>query len=112
MGPRDRGPSVGLMPTTPWHAEPEDEVLAALDTAPQGLSDADARERLRRYGPNRLPEASGPSALRLLLDQVRTPLMWTLLAAAGLALALGEIEDGLVVAAVVVLNALIGFAQE
>ncbi len=72
----------------------------------------EAQERLSRFGPNRLPEAAGPSAARLLLDQVRTPLMWALLAAGGLALALGEIEDGLVVLAVVVLNALIGFAQE
>ena len=90
----------------------EQEVAAALDAGPAGLSTAEAEERLSRFGPNRLPEASGPSAARLLLDQVRTPLMWALLAAGGLALALGEIEDGLVVLAVVVLNALIGFAQE
>lgn len=104
-------PSVTRM-STAWHATPEDEVLTALDAAPGGLSADDAAARLERFGPNRLPEASGPSAARLLLDQVRTPLMWALLAAGGLALALGEIEDGLVVLAVVVLNALIGFAQE
>ena len=98
--------------TTPWHATPEQEVVAALDARPDGLSTAEAEARLSRFGPNRLPEAAGPSAARLLLDQVRTPLMWALLAAGGLALALGEIEDGLVVLAVVVLNALIGFAQE
>ena len=97
---------------TAWHATPELDVAAALDAGPDGLSSADAQARLSRFGPNRLPEAAGPSAARLLLDQVRTPLMWALLAAGGLALALGELEDGLVVLAVVVLNALIGFAQE
>jgi calcium-translocating P-type ATPase len=95
-----------------WHATPGSEVIAALDADPDGLSEADALARLERFGPNRLPEASGPSAARLLLDQVRSPLMWALLAAAALALALGEIADGLVVLAVVTLNALIGFAQE
>jgi calcium-translocating P-type ATPase len=95
-----------------WHAKTADEVLAQLDTGPDGLSIADARERLDRFGANALPEASGPSAAQLLLDQVRTPLMWALLAAGGLALALGELADGLVVLAVVVLNTLIGFAQE
>ena len=97
---------------TAWHAKSPDEVIEALDARREGLSAADARARLERYGPNQLPEASGPSAAQLLLDQVRTPLMWALLAAGGLALALGEITDGLVVLAVVVLNALIGFAQE
>lgn len=100
------------MSDRPWHATPADDVVSALDAAPDGLSAADAHERLRRFGPNALPEAAGPSAARLLFDQVRTPLMWALLASSALALALGEIEDGLVVLAVVVLNALIGFAQE
>jgi calcium-translocating P-type ATPase len=96
----------------PWHAQPGAEVIAALDAGSDGLTSAEAQARLGRYGPNRLPEAEGPSAARLLLDQIATPLMWALLASGGLALALGELEDGLVVLAVVILNALIGFAQE
>jgi len=96
----------------PWHATPEAEVVAALGASPDGLTRAEAESRLTRFGPNRLPEAKRASAARLLFDQVRTPLMWALLASGGLALALGELEDGLVVLAVVVINALIGFAQE
>jgi calcium-translocating P-type ATPase len=97
---------------TPWHAAPAAEAASRLRADPEGLTSTEARERLDRYGPNRLPEASGPSAARLLLDQVRTPLIWALLVAGAAALALGEVEDGLVVLAVVILNALIGFAQE
>jgi calcium-translocating P-type ATPase len=97
---------------TPWHAAPAAEAASRLRADPDGLTSTEARERLDRYGPNRLPEASGPSAARLLVDQVRTPLIWALLVAGAAALALGELEDGLVVLAVVVLNALIGFAQE
>jgi calcium-translocating P-type ATPase len=95
-----------------WHAADGEEVAAALSADARGLSADEARRRLARFGRNRLPEAAGPSAAQLLLDQVRTPLMWALLAAGALALALGEIADGIVVLAVVVLNALIGFAQE
>ncbi len=95
-----------------WHAEPEHAVLARLGVDGSGLSAAEARERLRRHGPNRLPQQSGPSAAVLLARQVTGPLMWALLLAAGVAIALGELEDGLVVLAVVVLNALIGFGQE
>ena len=87
-------------------------MVAELQAGPGGLSAADAHARLERVGPNRLPEAPARPPLELLLDQLRTPLIWALLAAGGIALALGEIEDGLVVLAVVVLNALIGFAQE
>ncbi|MGZ4278794.1 MAG: P-type ATPase, partial [Solirubrobacteraceae bacterium] len=96
----------------PWHARSEAEVVAALDAGPDGLTSAEAQARLTRHGLNRLPEAVGPSAARLLLDQLATPLMWALLASGAIALALGEVEDGLVVLAVVILNALIGFAQE
>ena len=96
----------------PWHAQSEAEVVAALDAGPDGLTSAEAQARLTRHGLNRLPEAEGPSAARLLLDQLATPLMGALLAAGAIALALGEVEDGLVVLAVVILNALIGFAQE
>jgi calcium-translocating P-type ATPase len=105
---------MGVSPPTPpsWHAAPEAEVVAALDAGPDGLTSAEAQARLRRHGPNRLPAAEGPSAARLLLDQVATPLMGALVASGAVALALGEIEDGLVVLAVVILNALIGFAQE
>ena len=46
------------------------------------------------------------------MRQVANPLIYALLASAAIAIALGELEDGLVVAAVVVLNTLIGFVQE
>jgi calcium-translocating P-type ATPase len=100
------------MSERPWHAETTAEAALELESGPDGLTADDAGARLERFGPNRLPEASGPSAAKLLLDQIRTPLIWALLASGALALALGEVEDGLVVLAVVVLNALIGFAQE
>jgi len=96
----------------PWHAAAGAEVVAALDADPDGLTSTEARARLSRYGPNRLLAVEGPTAACLLLEQVATPLMGALLASGAIALALGEIEDGLVVLAVVIINALIGVAQE
>jgi calcium-translocating P-type ATPase len=87
-------------------------VLERLDAGPEGLTWEEARRRLERHGPNRLPATSGPSALALLLAQVNNPLLYALLLSAVVAIALGELDDGLVVLAVVVLNAAIGFAQE
>lgn len=95
-----------------WHASSRTDALAELRSSREGLSADEASARLARDGLNRLPSAAGPSAGRLLLDQVRTPLIGALVLAGALALAVGEVEDGIVVLAVVVLNALIGFAQE
>jgi Ca2+-transporting ATPase len=100
-----RGPS-------DWHAQSSDEVLQRLGVREDGLSAQEAAQRLLLHGPNRLPRAAGPSAWTLLARQVTNPLIYALLASAGIAIALGELEDGLVVAAVVVLNTLIGFVQE
>jgi magnesium-transporting ATPase (P-type) len=59
-----------------WHAQASEEVLQALESAATGLSDQEAQARLAAHGPNRLPQASGPSAAGLLLAQVRSPLMY------------------------------------
>jgi Ca2+-transporting ATPase len=95
-----------------WHASSRTDALAPGGSTRLGLCGAGPRARLARDGLNRLPSTAGPSAGRLLLDQVRTPLIGALVIAGALALALGEVEDGIVVLAVVALNALIGFAQE
>jgi calcium-translocating P-type ATPase len=96
----------------PWHAQREGEVLHSLNTRGEGLSQEEARARLARHGPNRLPAAAQQSIAELMLRQVNNPLMYALLASAAAAIAFGEVDDGAVVLAVVVLNTLIGFAQE
>jgi len=97
----------------PWHALPSEAVLKTLQVIPdEGLSEAESRARLERHGPNVLQRVSGESPLKLLWRQVNNPLIWVLLASAGLAVALGKVTDGLIVLAVVVLNTLIGFVQE
>jgi magnesium-transporting ATPase (P-type) len=95
-----------------WHARAEADVLRTLDTTAEGLSSEEARSRQVRYGPNRLPVTKGPSAFALLAEQVTSPLMYALVASAAVAFAFGEVEDGVVVLAVVILNSLIGFGQE
>jgi len=65
MNPRPPLPSVRGMSAQTWHATPAGDVAAELQAGPDGLSAADAHARLERFGPNRLPEASGPSALEL-----------------------------------------------
>ncbi len=95
---------------TAWHADAPAGVLSRLGTTEGGLSSHEAAARLARHGPNRSPRIARPSALELLLGELRNPLIYPLLLlSAAVAIALGNLEDSLVVLAVVVLNALIGF---
>ncbi|WP_281313698.1 HAD-IC family P-type ATPase [Polyangium sp. y55x31] len=95
-----------------YYAEHAEAVLEALGSSERGLLSTDAAERLATHGPNVLPKATRESALRLLLRQIESPLIYVLIASAALAFALGKITDGAVVLGVVVLNTLIGFVQE
>ena len=95
-----------------WHALERAEVELVLDTGGQGLSQAEALRRLSRYGSNELEEAPPPSALAILLNQFKSPLIYILLGAAAVTLFLGDYIDTAVIAAVLLLNAIVGFTQE
>ncbi|MEY4755552.1 MAG: hypothetical protein RJA34_450 [Pseudomonadota bacterium] len=89
------------------------QVLASqlqVDLA-RGLSSHDAAVRLKQYGPNSLPSPPARSALGLLLMQFKDFMIGVLLAAALVSGLVGEWIDMLVIAVIVVLNALIGMAQ-
>jgi magnesium-transporting ATPase (P-type) len=96
----------------PWHALTVPEVLALLDADAAGLEADAALRRLADCGPNRLPQARGPGAIRRLLLQFHNLLIYVLLAAAAMTLLLGHVVDASVILAVVLLNAAIGFIQE
>lgn len=102
----------GDIPDDGWHAQEVATVLEGLSTQPDGLSGSDAARRLERYGANEIQRQQGPSWATVLLRQFKSPLIYALGISAAVALALGEIANGAVVLAVVVLNALIGFVQE
>lgn len=96
-----------------WHSMETDDVRAVLETdAKSGLTREEARKRLDAHGPNVLPEQSRESALRRLLRQFHNVLIYVLIAAAVMTAVLGHWIDTLVIAAVVVINAVIGFIQE
>jgi magnesium-transporting ATPase (P-type) len=96
----------------PWHARELDEVLAELASRREGLTDEEAEQRLKRHGPNELPQEEGESALKRFLRQFNDVLIYILLAAALLTAFLGEWIDSGVILAVVLVNAVIGFMQE
>lgn len=95
-----------------WHAVEPEGAVSALGTRPAGLHPSEVRERRATFGPNILGRASAPGPLHLVRRQIDNPLIWVLIVASLVAIALGKLVDGLVVMAVVVLNTIIGFVQE
>jgi magnesium-transporting ATPase (P-type) len=100
-------------PSAAWHAIPHPEVLARLETDPtHGLSASEAASRLERHGPNELGRDEPRRNLEILLSQFTSPLIFILLVAFGVTIAIAEYTDAGVIAAVLVLNAIIGFVHE
>ena len=100
-----------------YYDEDVDKVLDALQTSEEGLSATEAQARLNRYGLNKLKETNKKSKLAKFLDQFKDMMIIVLLIAAvfsGISSYLnGEpYTDTIVIIVVVLLNAIMGFAQE
>jgi P-type Ca2+ transporter type 2C len=103
---------VNPSPETHWHAEPLPAVFGALDAGEHGLTGGEAKARLEKVGPNRLPQQPPPTALQILLRQFQSPLIYILAAAALVAAGVGDYKDALFIGVVIVLNTVIGGYQE
>ncbi|MEX1215130.1 cation-transporting P-type ATPase [Saccharospirillum sp.] len=95
-----------------WHELTIEAVLRQLDARADGLTEFVAAERLRLHGPNKLPEAAGVNPLLRFLRHFHNILIYVLLLSAAITAGLGHYVDTLVILAVVLANALIGFIQE
>lgn len=95
-----------------WWSASAEETLLALRAGSNGLSSEEAEARRAVFGLNQLEEEEEASALAVWIRQFKSPLIYILLLAAAVTLAVGEFVDTLVIAAVLILNAVIGFVQE
>ena len=95
-----------------WHQLDIEQLLAKLQTGPEGLAEEDAARRLERYGPNEVAAEEVLQPIAILLRQVVSPLIYILLAAAVATVVLGKYVDTGVILVVVVLNSIVGFVQE
>ena len=110
-GLHDRNPPRPASST--WHDKPLDAVLTGLGTnSSHGLSEAAAASRLREAGPNALQKGESVSRWRIFANQFRSLVIWVLIGAGIVSVALGEFTDGIAIVAIVVLNAALGFFQE
>lgn len=100
---------------TLFYTQGEEEVLKNLDTSVDGLSTAQAKERLDAYGYNELDEGEKRSLLSKFIDQFKDLMIIILLVAAALSViteGIHGLTDACIILAVVVLNAAFGVYQE
>ena len=89
------------------------ETEAILKTSPEhGLSQAEAELRRKQYGINRLKDRKQKGPLGLFLEQLNDPLIYILMVAIAISLFLKEAGDAGIIAAVILLNGVVGVVQE
>jgi Mg2+-importing ATPase len=107
-----QGKQLNLEPQPAFWNIPADELLQQLQTTPQGLTNAEARQRFIRYGANLLKPKKRSSTLTLLLSQFKSPLILILIFAVGLSFFLRDPVNAGIILTIVLVSGLLGFWQE
>ena len=100
------------MASKSWHAMSPEETLRELNSTETGLSQAEAQKRLIEFGPNELQKEKHASSIKMFFEQFTDVLIIILLIATALSLAIGEIIDAIVIVAIVLATAVLGFVEE
>ena len=87
------------------------ELFRDLNSSEDGLTAAQAAERLEQYGPNELREEGRKSVLGIFLEQYADFLVIILILAAAVSAFLGDLESTIVILAVITMNAILGTVQ-
>ncbi|OFI05466.1 calcium-transporting ATPase 1 [Clostridium acetireducens DSM 10703] len=96
-----------------WFNKNIEETITELTTnTVNGLSDDEVEKRKKKYGLNKLASKKQKTIIQLFFEQLNDVLIYILLAAAIVSSALGEISDAVIIAFVIILNAVIGVIQE
>ncbi|WP_040214318.1 cation-translocating P-type ATPase [Clostridium polynesiense] len=96
-----------------YYNENVDKALKEFNVDPQtGLSTEEVNARLEKYGENQLTTQKKKSILQLFIAQLNDPLIYILVVAALISGFTGEINEAIIITIVIVLNAVIGVAQE
>lgn len=101
-----------IEPDIPWWSASVKQVAQDIDSSPSGLSTAEATMRLQRYGTNTLRDKDDSGVTRLLLQQLSSPIVLILIAAAILSFIMHDATDGLIILFIVIVSGLLGFWQE
>jgi len=95
-----------------WYNFELPKVFTKLKSKKEGLSEEEAKNRLKKFGPNKLPEEKRLSGLVILLNQFKSPLVYVLIGASILSILLQDFVDAAIILMAVFINTILGFYQE
>ena len=97
--------------------EKVNDVFKRLNTSQEGLSEKEAQERLKKYGPNELVKKKGDGPLKIFIRQFNSFIIYILIGAVIVSTAVafyehGDFIDSIAILVILILNAVLGFVQE
>ena len=95
-----------------WYTKTSKDLFTFLHSSEAGLTQDEAQHRLKKYGLNKLPEAKTDSIFIIFLRQFQSPLIYILIIASLIILAMKEFIDGFIILFVLFFNAIVGAIQE
>jgi P-type Ca2+ transporter type 2C len=97
---------------TAWHRLNVQQVLDNLHSRLDGLTESEAKRRLEKYGLNQIEKEKQRSPFFIFIRQLKDPMVLILFVATFLSFVLGEIIDGIIIVAILIMTTVIGFIQE
>ena len=95
-----------------WHVIPHSETARLLNTTPSGIDHTTASLLLNEHGKNEIVDKKKKTILQMLLHQLLDFMILILIIAAIISGILGDLTDTIIIIAIVIINALVGFIQE
>lgn len=95
-----------------WHVLPHSETARLLKTTPSGIDHTTASLLLNEHGKNEIKDKKKKTILQMLLHQLLDFMILILIIAAIISGILGDLTDTIIIIAIVIINAFVGFIQE
>lgn len=96
-----------------WFNKSSKEVLDNFQTnVSNGLTSKEAKNRLEKYGENKLKAKKGKTIIQMFFAQLKDTMIYILLGAAGISILMKDYNEAIIILLVIILNAVIGVAQE
>jgi Ca2+-transporting ATPase len=95
-----------------WHLKPIAEIAKILKTKPEGLTNAIALQRITEFGKNQIEDKKKKTVWHMILNQLMDFMILILFAAAIISGLLGDLTDTIIIFAIIIINAVVGFIQE
>ncbi|MFV8323428.1 cation-translocating P-type ATPase [Flavobacterium sp. LS2R12] len=95
-----------------WHLLPLSEITQLLNTTPSGIDDITASERLCEHGKNQIEDKKKKTVVQMVLSQLSDFMILILIAAAIISGIIGDLTDTIIILAIIIINAVVGFIQE